>query len=439
MDMFMQSMAMQDMTRPGTQISAGGAQDSSSGTAVSDGEGSGVFSGMLKEMQDSLKGSGGLVSDGSAKDQTEGQEKLSALYAGVGMLQAALWWDHPLAEMAAPTMAGTAGSVGQMAAVSQVLQAQSLTAGQGAAADPEIQVQAAGQEDFAAWQEAAGLENTGAVQAAAGQEGASSLQGAADAEAGYMDLKASTDTAVVSHGGNGVSAQESAVQVSGAAGQDSVNAAGSDAREAGISGGMEARAVENTFEIKTQASKGREDGQTDSSAENAADGSAGAAGSAENTQARGADGQRNVSETLHLSGSDRTADIQRLLDMTEKAFVSDKGEISLQLEPEHLGKITIKAVYEHGTASVLITCSDPGGAERLSHYAADLGAILQERMGQPTEVVVDRQPDSYTEQYSQDQGREDRQESSREQGRRQKDRSRELDGDFLHQLRLGIM
>ena len=87
----------------------------------------------------------------------------------------------------------------------------------------------------------------------------------------------------------------------------------------------------------------------------------------------------------------------------------------------------------------MILCSDSRGAEKLSHYAADLGGILQERMGQPTEVVIDRQPENYTEQYGQDSGRENQQENSREHNRRQKDRTSELDGDFLHQLRLGIM
>ena len=169
------------------------------------------------------------------------------------------------------------------------------------------------------------------------------------------------------------------------------------------------------------------------------DGSAGmsAAGSVSHAAAQAT--SEPVSETLHLSGADRTAEIERLMELTEKAFASDGKEISIQLEPENLGKITLKAVFENGSASVLITCSDPGGAEKLSQYAADLGVILQERMGQPTQIIVDRQPDSYTEQYGQGSGREERQDDSGEQSRRQKDRSRELEGDFLHQLRLGIM
>ncbi|HJD45358.1 MAG TPA: flagellar hook-length control protein FliK [Candidatus Mediterraneibacter norfolkensis] len=437
MDMSMQSMIMQNMIKPGTQMVSGGSSDSGSETAVSDGEGSGLFSGMLKEMQNTLQTSEKPFA--SAENQPDGQEESAAVYVGAGMFQAALWWNSPLTEMTDPTLTGLAVTAEQMTAVSGT---QPLATGQGAA-DITLQSQAdAGLESGVDMQIITGQENAGDVQTTQGEYSTAATLTAA---AGEMEPEASMDHSGTGVFGERISMTEEAQDASARTVQDFANAdlknrEAENRTSVEISDGTTAgQTLESASGIKVQALNGGEDGKTESSGENVPDGSAGVTGNAEHTRTGAAAGQGTVSETLHLSGTDRTADIQKLLDMTEKAFVSDKGEISLQLEPEHLGKITIKAVYEHGTASVLITCSDPGGAERLSHYAADLGVILQERMGQPTEVIVDRQPDSYTEQYDQNPGREDRQESAREQSRRQKDRSRELDGDFLHQLRLGIM
>lgn len=439
MDMSMQSMIMQNMLKSGTQMVSGGSSNTGSETAVSDGEGSGLFSGMLKDLQNMQNTSDKLSA--SAENQPDGQEEAAALYAGAGMFQAALWWNNPLTEMADPTLAGLAEPAEQMTVVSET---QTLTTGQGAV-DIVLQPQAdASLESGADMQITAGQENAGEMQLYQMQNTTLDTLPAAAGEAELTGPETSVDRSEISAFGDRLSMTDGAQEVSARSVQDPVNTdlenRGSENRTAvEIFGGTAAQTKESASEIMAQALNSSEDGKAESSGENIPDGSTGISASAEHSRAGAAAGQGTVSETLHLSGTDRTADIQKLLDMTEKAFVSDKGEISLQLEPEHLGKITIKAVYEHGTASVLITCSDPGGAERLSHYAADLGVILQERMGQPTEVIVDRQPDSYTEQFNQNPGREDRQENAREQSRRQKDRSRELDGDFLHQLRLGIM
>ncbi len=439
MDMSMQSMIMQNMLQSGAQMVSGGSSSTGSETPVSDGEGSGLFSGMLKDLQNTQNTSDKLSA--SAENQPDGQEEAAALYAGVEMFQAALWWNSPLIEMADPALAGLAEPAEQMTAVSEI---QTLTTGQGAV-DIVLQTQAdADLESGADMQITAGQENAGEMQLHQVQNTTVDTLAAADGEAELTGPEVSVDRSEISSFGDRTSMTDGAQEMSARSAQDPVNTdlenRGSENRTAmEIAGKTATQTNESASEIKARALNGSEDGKTESSGENVPDGSTGISASAEHSRTGAASGQGTVSETLHLSGTDRTADIQKLLDMAEKAFVSDKGEISLQLEPEYLGKITIKAVYEHGTASVLITCSDPGGAERLSHYAADLGVILQERMGQPTEVIVDRQPDSYTEQYDQNPGGEDRQESAREQSRRQKERSRELDGDFLHQLRLGIM
>lgn len=143
--------------------------------------------------------------------------------------------------------------------------------------------------------------------------------------------------------------------------------------------------------------------------------------------------------TLHLNESRPAENIQRTADLIERAAASGVRELEVQLEPAHLGKITIKATYEGGSAAVLITCSSTTAMEMLSQHAADIGVILQERMGQPTQIVVDRQAEQQPQEYDGQSGQQSGRENEEKEERRRRDSSRVLEGDFLQQLRLGIM
>lgn len=159
-------------------------------------------------------------------------------------------------------------------------------------------------------------------------------------------------------------------------------------------------------------------------------------------QTTGADravASHGAEETLVFRESTPVENIQKLSSLIEKTVTSGVREIEVQLEPAHLGKIVIKASYELGKASVLITCSSDKTADILSHHAAELGGILRDRMGSPTQIVLERQPEQYLDQngHGGQQAGAD-QEEHREQ-QQKKDRRQALKSDFLQQLRLGIV
>lgn len=144
-------------------------------------------------------------------------------------------------------------------------------------------------------------------------------------------------------------------------------------------------------------------------------------------------------ETMVFRESTPVENIQKLSSLIEKTVTSGVREIEVQLEPAHLGKIVIKASYELGKASVLITCSSDRTADMLSNHAAELGGILRDRMGSPTQIILERQPEQYLDQngHGGQQAGAD-QEEHREQ-QQKKDRRQALESDFLQQLRLGIV
>ena len=133
--------------------------------------------------------------------------------------------------------------------------------------------------------------------------------------------------------------------------------------------------------------------------------------------------------------TDQAENIQKLSDLIKNAVDSQVKELEIQLEPANLGKITLKAVYESGKAAVIISCTNQAALEALSGKAAELGGILQERMGGQTEIIVEQPQREYLDQD----GRRGNQESREDQRQQQRQNSRPQTGDFLEQLRLGLI
>ncbi len=142
-----------------------------------------------------------------------------------------------------------------------------------------------------------------------------------------------------------------------------------------------------------------------------------------------------ASETLQFHTTDQAENIQKLTELIKNAVDSQVREVEIQLEPANLGKITLKAVYEGGKAAVVISCTNQAALEALSGKAAELGGLLQERMGGQTEIIVE-QPQQ---QYLNQDGRSGNQEAREEQRQQKKQNSRPQTGDFLEQLRLGLI
>ena len=108
-----------------------------------------------------------------------------------------------------------------------------------------------------------------------------------------------------------------------------------------------------------------------------------------------------------------------------------KGKLELSLEPERLGKLTIRLEYEKGKTEVTIFSTSAKTLEILSKEAGHLAQILEEKTGTPTVIYTPEQTEN-RQNMDQDtgQGRNDRQEH-REQRQKQ-------DDSFAQQLRLGL-
>ncbi len=132
----------------------------------------------------------------------------------------------------------------------------------------------------------------------------------------------------------------------------------------------------------------------------------------------------------------KTATLEELPQRILSGVRENKVEFEIQIEPEALGRLTIKASYEEGKAVISILCSNTKTAEILSTHARELGAIMEANLGNPTEVVMDRsqqenQGNDYPDGHAGGRGQ-----SEQESGHRQQKKESE---SFLQQLRLGLV
>lgn len=136
-----------------------------------------------------------------------------------------------------------------------------------------------------------------------------------------------------------------------------------------------------------------------------------------------------------------TSDMQNLSETMRKQMMQGKTDFEILLEPANLGKLIIKVTYESGKAAVSILCTNDKTLEMLSQNAKNMGAIMEQRMGTETTVIIEPRhanPD-YLQQQA-DQGSHSGYE--RDDRDRQQNQSREKENEFVsfaEQLRLGLM
>lgn len=108
-----------------------------------------------------------------------------------------------------------------------------------------------------------------------------------------------------------------------------------------------------------------------------------------------------------------------------------KGKMELSLEPERLGKLTIRLEYEKGKTEVTIFSTSAKTLEILSKEAGHLAQILEEKTGTPTVIYTPEQTEN-RQNMDQDpgHGRNGRQD--------QKEQRQKQDDSFAQQLRLGL-
>lgn len=149
-----------------------------------------------------------------------------------------------------------------------------------------------------------------------------------------------------------------------------------------------------------------------------------------------------VSESTAAGRTEAKADIRTEYMEQLKANIADslasgKQEFEIQLNPANLGKLVIKASYEAGKAVISIVCSEARTMEAMSHQARELAAMVEDRTGNQTVVVVEHPAEDYLEQQAQQQGKQQESHPDSQQNEEKKSSFHES-FDFLQQLRLGL-
>lgn len=108
-----------------------------------------------------------------------------------------------------------------------------------------------------------------------------------------------------------------------------------------------------------------------------------------------------------------------------------KGKLELSLEPERLGKLTIRLEYEKGKTEVTIFSTSAKTLEILSKEAGHLAQILEEKTGTPTVIYTPEQTEN-RQNMDQDTGH------GRNGRQGPKEQRQKQDDSFAQQLRLGL-
>lgn len=113
-------------------------------------------------------------------------------------------------------------------------------------------------------------------------------------------------------------------------------------------------------------------------------------------------------------------------------------EFEIHIEPENLGKIAVKVLYEDGQATVSIFCTEKKTLDLLGNNARDIGNIIERNLGGETKIFVEKQEPDYL-----NQNRDENQHGKQEEQRQQKEEGKKEDAEdaeqFLQKLRLGLM
>lgn len=115
-----------------------------------------------------------------------------------------------------------------------------------------------------------------------------------------------------------------------------------------------------------------------------------------------------------------------------------QNEFEIQVTPEHLGKIVVRVMYEEGVSTVSILCSEKRTMELLAQSAREIGTVMEQNLGKPTEVYVEKQETENPWQEQQDNNHAGRDSEQRRQKEEQEKMRTAGQGRFLQELRLGL-
>ena len=150
---------------------------------------------------------------------------------------------------------------------------------------------------------------------------------------------------------------------------------------------------------------------------------------------------------MSAAGSTQTAEVsttreamtEDIADYLAAHFPQKNGTFQIELNPQNLGRVMIRVVYETGRAVVSIAASQADTMRMLSQNAQQMGNILRDATGEETTVVVpetsaQNQQDNATNTEARSQNRREADESP------DHDKNRRSQSDeFLNRMRLGIV
>lgn len=129
---------------------------------------------------------------------------------------------------------------------------------------------------------------------------------------------------------------------------------------------------------------------------------------------------------------------EKLTDQIMGKMAEGAQSFEIEIEPENLGKISVKILYEDGQATVSIFCTEKKALDVLGNHAREIGGIIDRNLGGETKIYVEKQEPDYL-----NQNRDENQQGKQSEQEQQKESSKKQDAEdseqFLQKLRLGLM
>lgn len=162
-----------------------------------------------------------------------------------------------------------------------------------------------------------------------------------------------------------------------------------------------------------------------------------AAASAVQTSVRTVQADANPQEvtTVHVAQPEELPD--KLTDQILGKMQEGVQSFEIEIEPENLGKIAVKIMYEDGQATVSILCTEKKALDVLGNHAREIGGIIDRNLGGETKIFVEKQEPDYLNQ-NKDENQHGKQDEQGQQKESHKKQDSEDSEQFLQKLRLGL-
>lgn len=125
--------------------------------------------------------------------------------------------------------------------------------------------------------------------------------------------------------------------------------------------------------------------------------------------------------------------------LADKIIMRSSNEFDLQLEPEELGKMHIKLIFENGETKVSILCTTQQAMDALANNTDKLAAVLENRTGNAVFVQVESKEEPFYQNGQQENPGQQERNSHEERRNHQQQKKIDDPVDFLEQLRLGLV